>query len=89
MTRFKETVYNAKVDDIVGERVANAQRSFYRWLGVVAVTYTIVAVIAWTGADVVPDHVTQVPASTSSTTTMTTGPAITVTTGGGATTTSP
>ena len=91
MTRFKEAIYSAKVDDIVGNRVSDAQRSVYRWLGMAAVTYTIVGLIAWTGAEAVVDHVTRAPASTSSTSTTTTTPGSdpALTTGGGTTTTSP
>lgn len=43
--------------EIVGSRVADAQSSYYRWLGLVAVAYVAVAVAAGVAAATIPDLV--------------------------------
>lgn len=75
IVRFRETVYTGKVDEITGTRVCAAQRSFYRWLIVVAVVYVAIAAIAWTSADAVARRVSRDKSiSTTTTTTSTVAP---------------
>jgi hypothetical protein len=52
--RFNETLYPAKVQEIVGDRVTRVQDSFYQWLTVVGVIYLVVAVLAVVAALKVP-----------------------------------
>jgi hypothetical protein len=63
ITRFKETLYPDKVASIVGSRVRDAQRSFFRWLAFVAVAYVLVAVAAGFAAAEVPHIALRVPAA--------------------------
>lgn len=63
VARFKETLYTGKVEEIVGQRVIEAQATFYRWLRSVAAIYLVVAVAAWVAADVFPDQVRRDPAT--------------------------
>jgi len=53
--RFNETLLPEKVTEIVGRRVADAERSYFRWLSFVAVVYVAVAIIASVAAATVPD----------------------------------
>ena len=55
--RFNETLYPAKVQEIVGDRVTRVQDSFYQWLTVVGVIYVVVAVLAVVAALKVPEFV--------------------------------
>ena len=90
--QFKETLYAGKVDDIVGQRLTNAQTSFYRWLASAAGILLAVSVAAWVAGGTVPDRVQRDPESNSPTTTPTardtTTPATPTTTRPSTTTTS-
>lgn len=52
--RFNETLFPEKVTDIVGSRVADAQSSYYRWLGLAAAAYVAVAIAAGVAAAMIP-----------------------------------
>lgn len=54
IARFNETLYPDKVTQIVGNRVADAQSSFYRWVALVATAYVAVALAATVAAAYVP-----------------------------------
>jgi hypothetical protein len=64
ISRFKEILYTDKVDEIVGERVTNAQRAFYRWLFAVAALYVLIAAAAWVSGNAVPDRLNRDTATT-------------------------
>ena len=53
--QFNEILFPENVSDIVGSRVSDAQRSYYRWLSFVAVTYVAVAIAAGVGAAQIPN----------------------------------
>lgn len=55
--RFNEMLFPEKVSGIVGRRVSDAQRSYYRWLSFVAVAYIAVAIAAGVGAAQIPNLV--------------------------------
>jgi hypothetical protein len=63
ITRFKETLYPDKVTSIVGSRVTNAQKSFFRWLAFVAAAYVVVAVAVGFAAAEVPHIALRAPAA--------------------------
>jgi hypothetical protein len=53
--QFNEILFPEKVSGIVGSRVSDAQRSYYRWLSFVAVAYVAVAIAAGVGAAQLPN----------------------------------
>jgi len=57
VSRFDETLYPEKVTEIVGDRVTDAESSYYRWLAVVAIMYVAVAIAACVAALIVPHHI--------------------------------
>jgi hypothetical protein len=65
IARFKETLHPDKIDAVVGTRVADAERGYYRWLAAVAIIYMVVAFAGWQASTRVPQVILNDPAATS------------------------